>query len=340
MLTLRISAALSLLCLASLAFSWPCGASSIQPLVASHLKSLMLDENDLPNFTHFVPAGEGAPIAGVNSPATTYDQLWAPFTQDTHPETDPATITDPDRSLGGMRRVLYSADGMYFIEMRMELCPTGADAEAQLQKFLRGSSAIFSEGTFTGTSVIGDESLFRPADYYGSTLIFRAGDVFVMVSGRQSFGSNRNGGPSSVFPPEAVEAVAYQILLRAAQQPELTGVTPQQASVNINGHALPKNVLMLGKQVYVPVAEFAKAMGLTSRWNAKTGALTLSGAGHKAVALTAGSTAAKVGGMAAAALKVSVLKQAGQPVMTLDDLLTLTGGRVTGRSGNVVQVKA
>ncbi len=142
------------------------------------------------------------------------------------------------------------------------------------------------------------------------------------------------------FPNSAIEAVAYQFLLRASQQPELTGVTAQQAQVAVNGQALPKGALLIGKQVYVPVQAFAKAMGLTSRWDSKTGALTLSGAGRKTVALTAGNTATKRGEIAGASLKVPVLKQAGQPVMTLDDLLTLTGGRVTGHSGNTVQVKA
>ena len=92
--------------------------------------------------------------------------------------------------------------------------------------------------------------------------------------------------------------------------------------------------------VYVPVGAFAQAMGLMSQFDPKTGALTLSGTGRKTVALTAGSTAATVGGAKVAALSVPVLKQAGQPVMTLDDLLTLTGGKITGRSEGKVQVKS
>ena len=136
-----------------------------------------------------------------------------------------------------------------------------------------------------------------------------------------------------------MEAVAYQIQLRAAQQPELTGVTIQQASMSVNGHALPKNALQLAGQTYVPVAEFAKAMGLTSRWDTKTGALTFSGPGRKSVALTAGSTAATIDGTKAAALSVPVLKQNGEPVMTLADLLAVTGGRIVKQNGNTVQVK-
>ena len=114
----------------------------------------------------------------------------------------------------------------------------------------------------------------------------------------------------------------------------------QQAQVAVNGHALPKGAILVGKQVYVPVQAFAKAMGLTSRWDSKTGSLTLSGAGRKTIALTAGSTATKRGTVAGASLTVPVLKQSGQPVMTLEDLLTLTGGRIVGQSGGKVQVKA
>ena len=80
-------------------------------------------------------------------------------------------------------------------------------------------------------------------------------------------------------------------------------------------------------------------MGLTSHWDTKTGALTLSGVGRKTVALTAGSTATKKGVLAGTALTVPVLKQNGQPVMTLADLLAVTGGHITGHSGGVVQIR-
>ena len=143
----------------------------------------------------------------------------------------------------------------------------------------------------------------------------------------------------AVFPGAAVEAVAYQILLRVSQQTALTGVTAQTAHLAVNGHTLSKSALRLAGQTYVPVTEFARAMGYTSLWNTKTGTLTLSGKGRKTVMLTAGSLAASVGGTASAPLKTPVLKQDGQPVMTLDDLLTVTGGRITGRTGDSVQVK-
>ena len=69
-------------------------------------------------------------------------------------------------------------------------------------------------------------------------------------------------------------------------------------------------------------------MGLTSGWDTKTGALTLSGPRRKTV-----------GGAKVAALAVPVLKDGGQPVMALSDLLRLTGGRITGHAGDTVQVK-
>ena len=141
------------------------------------------------------------------------------------------------------------------------------------------------------------------------------------------------------IPPAAVEVVAHQILLHASQQAKLIRVPAQDAHLAVNGHALPQNAPLVGKQTYVPVREFAKAMGLTSGWDAKTGALTLSGPKRRTVALTAGSTQATVGGARAAALTVPVLKDGGEPVMALSDLLTLTGGRVTGHAGNTVQVK-
>ncbi len=338
MFTLRNITVLSLICVTSLSFSLPCSAAPVSSVVKAQLQTLMLDENDVPGFSHITPPGENPPLAGVPSPSmVTQDEYWGPYTASTDTGTTQQVIVRPEHFLGAMRRVLYSADGLYFIEMRMNLCSAEADAQEQLQQFLQDSSGVFNEGTFTGSPGIGDESKFLPADIYGSTLIFRAGNVFVMVSGRQSAGSNRNGGPSYIFPPQAVEAVAYQILLRASQYPDITGVMAQQAQVAVNGHTLPKGALLVGKQVYVPVQAFAQAMGMTSRWDTKTGALTLSGAGRKTVALRAGSVQVDGGG---ASLKVPVLKQAGQPIMMLEDLLTLTGGRVTGRSGNTVQVKA
>ena len=172
-----------------------------------------------------------------------------------------------------------------------------------------------------------------------ANVAFRYGRLVVSVRSDVSSAAMNSGTVVTDFPKEAVRAVAYQVLLRASQQTALTGVSAYDARVAMNGHALPKNALLVAGQTYVPVAEFAKAMGLTSQWNTKTGALTRNGTGRKTVALTAGSTAATVGGLKAAALTVPVLKQNGQPVMTLVDLLAVTGGRIVGKSGNTVEVK-
>jgi len=295
--------------------------------VQTPLTAVLPDEGDLQGFVRLQPACD------------TWDHhsrlLADGVVLDNDMTQQPTQLLHTGR-MSSLFRTLYSSDGAYCLNLTIRIVDTAEAAQQELQDSAV-RQAMFRQGTFDNSISIGDRSLC-PVDG-NSVLLFRAGKIVVDIEGELS-NDARNSGNYPQFPHAALEAVAYQIMLRAAQQPELTGVTPQQASVNINGHALPKNALMLGKQVYVPVAEFAKAMGLTSQWNAKTGALTLSRIGHKTVALTAGSTAAKVGGMAAAALKVPVLKQAGQPVMTLDDLLTLTGGRVTGRSGNTVQVKA
>lgn len=141
-------------------------------------------------------------------------------------------------------------------------------------------------------------------------MICQYGQMVVLISGLPTNQATQSG-KNEPFSASALEAVAYQILLRASQQMELTGVSAEQSIMGVNGHILPKNALSVAGQTYVPVVEFAKAMGLTTRWNNKTGALTLSSAGHKSVALMAGSTAATVGGAKAAALTVPVLKQGG-----------------------------
>ena len=230
---------------------------------------------------------------------------------------------------------MYSDSGHYELDMTITLYDTPEVAKKDLDDSIRTSSGRFQPGSFTSPEAIGDESWFLPQNGKFKTLTFRLGRMVVLVEGSRS----RLATTDLEFPPAAVEAVAYQILLRASQQAKLVGVPDQNTRLAVNGHALPQNALLVGKQTYVPVREFAKAMGLTSGWDAKTGALTLTGAGRKAVALTAGSTQATVGGAKASALVVPVLKDGGEPVMALSDLLALTGGRVTGHMGNTVQVK-
>ena len=236
---------------------------------------------------------------------------------------------------------LYSADGNYALGIQLVDCDSASTAQGYIESFRHQSQAFTVPGSTQSKSQIGDES-WVDASTNGDTklagwLMVRVGRLVMMVGGDTS-NYGRQHAFYKRFPASALDAVAYQILLLTSQQTALTGVPAQNAHMAVNGHALPKNALLVAGQTYVPVAEFAKAMGLTTQWNIKTGALTLSGTGHKTVTLTADSTAATVGG-AKSALTVPVLKQAGQPVMTLTDLLAVTGGRVVGRSGDMVKIK-
>ena len=167
-------------------------------------------------------------------------------------------------------------------------------------------------------------------------MAFRYGRIMAFVAGDNSSIVERQGIVVT-FPNAALEAVANDIMMRATQQAALVGVPAHEARLAVNSKMLSDKVLVGGKQTYVPVAAFAQAMGYTSRWDARTGGLTLSRAGRRSVTLTAGSTAAKVG-TRAVALKVPVLKEGRQPVMTLADLLTLVDGRVV-QKGDTLQVK-
>lgn len=317
------------------------------------LRSLMPDEQDLQGFVRVRPAGELAD--GWTPP------VWSPQTHSFEEPISPAVAIDDDietatpspvgigakEPLSGptgysqIERVLYSQNGTYRLDIRLILnAPPSGSGLALSDLPLRqvfASQAVPKKGTFSSSEPIGQESWVFPTTGSSCAMIFRAGQIMAFVSGDISASAARRGTPAT-FPKAAIEAVAYQILLRAAQQVALTGVSTQPARLAVNGHALPKNALQVAGQTYVPVSEFAKAMGLTTLWNNKTGSLTLSGAGRKTVILTADSTAASIGG-AKAALTVPVLKQAGQPVMTLEDLLTVTGGRITGHSGDEMKVK-
>jgi len=326
-------------------------AQNMMPL---QLRSLVPDEQDLQGFVRVRPAGELAD--GWTPP------VWSPQTHSFEEPISPAVAIDDDIEMAtpapiGMgakealsapsgysqiERVLYSQNGTYRLDIRLILNvpPTGpglALSDLPLRQVFP-SQAVPKKGTFNSSEAIGQESWVFPTTGSSRAMIFRAGQIMVFISGDISASAARHG-TQATFPEAAIEAVAYQILLRAAQQVALTGVSTQTAHLAVNGHALPKNALLIAGQTYLPVAEFAHAMGLTSRWDNTTGALTLSGAGRKTVALTAGSTVSTISGVKAAALTVPVLKQAGQPVMTLNDLLAVTGGHITGHSGNDVQVK-
>ena len=311
-------------------------SASAQNTSEQHLSALMPGEQDLQGFTRVRPAGE------IHTPEA-YSQSehkWShPLSPAAPTEDDvrlnvgasewmPGRQSAPGRTdqISRIERNLYSLDGAFHLLVRVTTCASPAAASQELGNFRRGCSRFLVPGSLTGEAQMGDES-WVPEQPRSDFIAFRYGRIMALVSGDRSSVASRQG-MDSAFPVAALEAVAYQILLRESQQ----------AHVNVNGHALPKGALMVGRQTYVPVREFARAMGLTSGWDTKTGALTLSGPKRKTVVLTAGSTAATVGGAKAAALAVPVLKDAGQPVMALSDLLALTGGRVTGRAGNTVRV--
>lgn len=316
-----------------------------QPVTAERLQALAPDEQDLQGFVRVRPAGEEIPDREFSEESQTWVQPVSVATvikdkiQINAQKPTSGPLWQPGKTCSRVVRTLYSENGLYRLDMTITVYDTPLDAQEDLVCYKRGLSVPLEKGSLTSPRIIGDESWTdlrsQPQRDRFNTLTFRQGRTVVFLQGTRS----RIAAPSINFPPAAVEAVAYQIQLRAAQQPELTGVSVQQAHVDVDGHALPKNALQLAGQTYVPVAEFTKAMGMASHWDTKTGVLTFSGAGHKSVALTAGSTAAMIDGTKAAALSVPVLKQNGEPVMTLADLLAVTGGRIVGHDGNTVQVK-
>ena len=298
------------------------------------IQSLAPSEQDLQGFVQVRPAGE---LSEGWAP-----KVWSSQTQTLTDPISPTVFLEDEVSLNVtsiLQRTFYSQDGAYRLHLHIELCDSPNSAAQQATEFRRGSQSAFRRGTFEDNVVMGDESwVLASRSGTDNVLLCRIGKMMIFVVGGLSASATRHQ-LNGEFPKFAVEAAAFQAILRASQQTALTGVPAQNAHLAVNGHALPKNALKVAGRVYVPVQEFAKAMGLTSRWNAKTGALTLSGPKQKTVSLTAGSTAASVGGAKASALAVPVLKDGGQPVMTLDDLLKLTGGRITNHVGNTVQVK-
>ena len=324
----------------------PAVAVHSQDLTREQLQMLAPNEQDLQGFVRVLPGHDTPSLLRNDDTGATPQALAQPIKEIISLRNDPAGSTpwfssfSEAASVGAIKRLFQSADGTFDLDIEMVLCDSPEAAHEQLSH-LHWTAGMWKPGRWTGPEMIGDESLALVENGRIRTLAFRYGSLLAVIEGdrsNRSFMFNR-ALTIQTMPPAAVEAIAYQIVLRASQQAKLTGGPAQNTRLAVNGHALPKNALLVGKQVYVPVREFAKAVGLTSGWNAKTGTLTLSGPHRKPVALTAGSTAATVGGAKAAALAVPVLKDGGQPVMALDDLLRLTGGRVTGHVGDTVNVK-
>ena len=293
------------------------------------LVSIMPEEQELTGFDRTMPIGEFAVadtwqpkdsqwIKKNAVPSQAQDVSWLNRSAD---ELTPfwRPIALPNGKYSLIERCFWSTDGLYRLEMRVALCDSVTTASAEFTEIRQQSQVPLKSGTFHSSLPLGDESWFYPVAEE-AVLRGRYGKMLFSISGEPSWASKK-AEIETHFPTEAVEAAAYQILLRASQQTALTGVSSQNAHLAVNGHTLPKYTLKVAGRVYVPVQEFAKAMGLTSRWNTKTGALTLSGPKQKTVSLTAGSTVATVRRAKAAALAVPVLKDGGQPVMALDDLL-------------------
>lgn len=335
----RLTTLLRLGCICSISFIAITNASQSQPVAKLQLQVLAPNAQDLQGFVQIRPEGllsEGwAPK--IWSPQTqTYMTLISPAA----PIEDEVSVNNINsESISTLRRTLYSENGLYRLQISVELCPNPKSAAAEVEGFQRSSQSPFTRGTFEDKIDVGDESwVLSSQNGTDNVLLCRIGRIMISIVGGSSASAAQHQF-SGEFPKSAVEAVAFQTILRASQQTALTGISAQSAHLAVNGHALSKNALKVAGRVYVPVQEFAKAMGLTSQWNTKTGALTLSGPKQKTVALTAGSTAASVGGVKASALTVPVLKNGGQPVMALDDLLKLTGGRVTKQTKTAMQIK-
>lgn len=320
-----------------------CCTAGAQNVTLQQLEAFVPGDQDLPGFVRIQTA---ATLPGVDSAyyARIYTGKPEPdeieLSQDVK-QWSPSWSVLPNDSgyYNHLGRNLFSQNGKFVLGIVVTLCDSAEIAHKEVATKVQSSEVIYKRGTYSGNTEIGDESWVNSyPDPSCQPMLCRYGRMIVFVQGGGSFAAKRTG-ISAYFPSTAIEATAYQILLNASQQAKLIGVSTQNTSLAVNGHTLQKNALKVAGQVYVPVQEFAKAMGLTSRWNNKTGSLTLSEPQGKQIALTAGSTAATVGGAKAAALTVPVLKDGGQPVMALGDLLRLTGGRITGHAGNTVQVK-
>ncbi len=239
-------------------------------------------------------------------------------------------------SVDRMGRGLYSADGTYFIGMDVIVLGTPAEANEAMAKYELQSNGPWTAGSFSGAP-IGDRAWcvrFNGA----SSMMFVLGRTFVQVNCGPSNRAAREQVKAE-FPPEAVEAIAETILLRISRVASIAGKGSGSAAVAVNGQPLPGRATLVSGQPKVPVADVAKLAGWKVAWDAKTGKVTLS-RGGRTVNLAAGSMSATVGGEAKqVALKSPVLKDGGQPVMDLTELVGLLGGKVVEKTAERVSVR-
>lgn len=223
-------------------------------------------------------------------------------------------------------RGMESDQSYHYFTMIVRLCDTAETAVEQLQYRRSQTSGILERGALTNSTEIGDLSYASGNERF-KTIICQFGKVMADIH----VGVSPDGMSKKVaeFPPEAVEALAHLLLLRAARQPELTGVEARKPTVTVNGRAMPAGkCVRVGKRVYVPVSAFAPLAGAQARWDATTGELHLVRGGLWRT-LRFGDGKAKTPQGASAPLKVPLLKDGGEPVLLLDDLVMLLNGRVT-----------
>ncbi len=287
----------------------------------------------LPVFAQTRPPNEIPPPAGdVNYPA----QRIADIVEFGKPLALDAAGTHV--SVDRIVRRLYSVDGVYYARMELMVCASPGDAAVLLDELARRGMVPWRPGAYGGQACVGDASWTHVGGPSGHVLMFRFGPVVVEIDGSLSTAAAR-ADLRAEFPPEAVEAIAETILLRLSRVASIAGKGSGSAAVAVNGQALPGRATLVSGQPKVAVADVAKLAGWKVAWDAKTGKVALSRGGRQ-VRLAAGSMSATVGGGAKqVALKSPVLKDAGQPVMDLGELVGLLGGKVVEKTAERVSVK-
>jgi hypothetical protein len=235
-------------------------------------------------------------------------------------------------------RQLFSADGVFYVGFDITVCNSSEAASDLVTSVIRQSSVSWAEGSYAVSGQLGAASFTHGGGPGGHDLMFRFGTACVIVRGGLSNVAAR-AQVKADFPPEAVEAIAETILLRLSRVASIAGKGGGSANVAVNGQTMPGRATLVGGQPKVVVADVAKLAGWKVAWDAKTGKVTLS-RGGRTVNLAAGSMSATVGADAKrVALKSPVLKDAGQPVMDLAELVGLLGGKVVSKSADRVSVR-
>jgi hypothetical protein len=310
-----------------------CSAAAAQNVTKEQLLALVPDEQDLQGFVRISPADERPPAGDLHFPAARIeDRIRLNFDLQKYWHNNVTGIGSY------IERGLYSTDSIYYVGFQVVVCDSNDAASRFLAECNRQSSVPWTPGTFSGVPRIGDESWTHINLPGGHAMMFRFGRAFVRINASLSNVASRNDVKAE-FPALAVEAVANMILLRLARHADLTGIPARPLAVAVNGKPLSGAPLGVGDKVFVSVAELAKAAGWKCAWDAKTGGLKLTKAAEKPITLAAGSASAKVADSTTpVTLKVPVLKESGQPVMELQDLVRLLKGKVVKREGGRLEV--